>query len=396
MPYVIAGDFNLSVDTVRDHLYAHAAREVVLSFGYTCHSQHTASDIDLTIVSLDALPLVTKYWKASSVLKTHDPITMCIQTKLDHFRCTAWIKPKCVMTAPVHPMFSDTRRNQEWDALFAKLISRFPQALTGSMGALRAPDFLTGVDDLHTLWLQWAQHELASNTATPMSTHWGAAYVYRDIDPLRAATRMAKQCPKAQLPGNLAQSLRLLTEIFGRHRAGHQAAPFALRFARWLNKASLPFEGADRLILALRSYAARPDIELLAPWREYLQTLTDSQTKQAVQRARESWKAQTEEWKNALHRKAFQLLRGQVVPGTESVPTPDGHSSAPCHVLAHHRKQWQHWWQATDSDLGYAAHIDQLLPDIPLPPSSRPTKSEVLPESFLPRPLPPMAWHPVL
>jgi hypothetical protein len=62
-------------------------------------------------------------------------------------------------------------------------------------------------------------------------------------------------------------------------------------------------------------------------------------------------------------------LRGQVAPGTESVPTHEGHSSAPCHVLEHHRKQWQHWWQATDSDMGYAAQVDQSLPDVPMPPT---------------------------
>jgi hypothetical protein len=93
MPYIVVGDFNTSVAQIRDHLYAHAAREVVLSFGLTCHSKDSASDIDMAIVSMDALPLVTRYWKASSVLKAHDPLVICIQTKPDHFRCTAWVKP---------------------------------------------------------------------------------------------------------------------------------------------------------------------------------------------------------------------------------------------------------------------------------------------------------------
>jgi hypothetical protein len=295
MPYIVVGDFNLSVAQIRDHLYAHAAREVVLSFGLTCHSQHRASDIDMAIVSLDALPLVTRYWKSSCDLKTHDPLVMCIQTKLDHFRCTAWAKPKPVHTVAFQLMFSDMKYAQEWHDHLECLMQQFPQAMSKHMGSMVDPLFVAQVTDMHALWLKWAQHELAANTATPTSDQWGAAYVYRDTDPLRAATRMAKQCPKAQLPGNTAQAHRLLTEILGRHRAGHQAAPFALRMARWLNKATNPFEGADRLILALRSYASSANIDLLAPWADHLQGLVETHTKQAVKRARESWKAQAEE-----------------------------------------------------------------------------------------------------
>jgi hypothetical protein len=76
------GDFNLPVAHVRDFLYAHAAKETVLSFGPTCHTHTSSTDIDMCIVSPSALPLITQFWKGNSVLKTHDPLRLKLQTRM--------------------------------------------------------------------------------------------------------------------------------------------------------------------------------------------------------------------------------------------------------------------------------------------------------------------------
>jgi hypothetical protein len=106
----------------------------------------------------------------------------------------------------------------------------------------------------------------------------------------------------------------------------------------------------------------------LEPWVTTLRSHQDHLEAAAKRAARESWQAQTALWATELNRKAFQLLRGQVVPGTESVPVPEGMSSAPCHVLSHHRDQWKQWWQASDTDSGYVEDLHGSLQGIPMPP----------------------------
>jgi hypothetical protein len=206
-------------------------------------------------------------------------------------------------------------------------------------GVIQCPQFLLRVQALYEKWLSWAQSELSANTSTELSPSWGREYPYKKTDPLKEATRTAQLHPNAQVPGSIARTLRLLTEIFGRLQAQQIVVPFVDCFRRWLAKASHPFPGMEALDRALALFPDSGDREPLLQWVDHVRQAHHDQTAEARRLARASWKAQAAQWAAKLHRKAFQLLRGQVAPGTESVPHGDTFSSAPWHVLDHHRNQ---------------------------------------------------------
>jgi hypothetical protein len=364
------GDFNMPVAIVRDFLYRHAAREVALSFGQTCHTGESSSDIDMVVCCHTALPMITQYWKGTSTLKTHDPLRLKVQVSTRQFCCTAWQRPRAVPTTQLQPSVPNFAKAAEWNALVTPLHSAHPTLLSGCMGHLRDQVSASQLDALRTLWLEWARSELAAATATEASAAWGASYRYQTSDPVQMAGKALRG--KAKLPGEIDQASRLLTEILGRHAAGQHPLPFAKRLLHWLESGPPIFPDSLGLREALGAYILTSDRTILTPWVDILRRHRDQQAEDAKKAARDSWRAQTAAWASELNRKAFQLLRGQVAPGTESVPVTEGMSSAPCHVLSHHRDQWKHWWQASDTDTGYAAELHGILQGISMPPPLSP------------------------
>jgi hypothetical protein len=98
----------MTVEHTRQLLYQHAAKEVVLSFGNTCHTYQSTSSTDDAVVCQRALPLIVKYWRGTSSLKTHDPIWLNLQVSMTSYMCLAWKR--------VPPLLLRLRVGQVWPA----------------------------------------------------------------------------------------------------------------------------------------------------------------------------------------------------------------------------------------------------------------------------------------
>jgi hypothetical protein len=152
-------------------------------------------------------------------------------------------------------------------------------------------------------------------------------------------------------------------------RSFKRKCTFAQRLVRWLKNATSSFPGYDRLMFASQEFVRAGHLHFLETWAVYFRELADQQTKTAVQMVRQSWKNNRQLGVPNCTTRPSSFSGGKLSLSRNLCPLrPEGMSSAPCHVLAHHRKQRQHWLQATDQNDGYAQNLHLLLLSVPCSP----------------------------
>jgi hypothetical protein len=101
------------------------------------------------------------------------------------------------------------------------------------MGQCRSEDALTTIQALYHPWMAWARRELSANTGSDYDER-GAAYEYRETNPVKAARHRTTNAHFIESKANLAMASRRLTEIIGRHHTHQHARPYADRLLKWI------------------------------------------------------------------------------------------------------------------------------------------------------------------
>jgi hypothetical protein len=175
-PYVVIGDFNYDVNQLRLEMHAKGhSRITFVDYGPTCHTAKGSSSIDAAILCDQAALVATRYSVQKTTLATHDVLHLYMDLCEGDTRHTyeVWDRPKAPQGNLQRPFWQNDLAGDTWHATYLRVLA--------SPSPTQAH-----IDQLHTVWLEWARDELTTSLGTVVPDSTGNAFAFRLSTPLRS------------------------------------------------------------------------------------------------------------------------------------------------------------------------------------------------------------------